>query len=293
MPAARPICVPPDPQPRKPRFAVPAQACDSHAHVFGPVERYRLSPKRGYDPAPAGPADYRRLLDGLGLGRGVVTQPSVYGTDNAALLDALAADPQRLRGVAAVAADVSDAELERLDAAGVRGIRINLVDPGGNPFDSFAGIERIAARIHPLGWHIEFLVHVHEFEDLPRRFGGLGVDVVVAHLGYTRTSLGIDHPGYRSFLSFLAEGRCWMKLSGPYRVSSEERPPYADTAPFARKLVETRPDRMLWGSDWPHVWLKVPMPNDGDLLNLLADWVPDEATREKILVDNPTRLYRF
>src|SRR5690349_10290136 len=124
--SALPVCVPPDPHPKKPRFAVPAHACDSHAHVFGPKERYPLNPKRGYDPAPAGAAEHRRMLDALGLERGVIVQPSVYGTDNRALLDAIAADPERLRGVAGVGADVTDAELERLDRAGVRGIRVNL-----------------------------------------------------------------------------------------------------------------------------------------------------------------------
>jgi predicted TIM-barrel fold metal-dependent hydrolase len=272
---------------------VPPHACDAHAHVFGPPARYALSPRRGYDPAPASPEDYRRLLDALGIERGVVTQPSVYGTDNSALLDALAGDPGRLRGVASVGAEVPDAELERLDRAGVRGIRVNLVDPGGNPFDSFAGVERMAARIRPLGWHLELLVHVHEFEDLPRRLGALGVDVVVAHLGYTPTSAGVDHKGFRDFLGFFAEGRCWVKLSGPYRISAERGVPYGDTAAFARTLVATRPDRLVWGSDWPHVWLKVPMPNDADLLDLLAEWVPDEKVRRRILVENPARLYRF
>jgi 2-pyrone-4,6-dicarboxylate lactonase len=288
-----PTCTSPDPNPHKPNFAVPPGACDTHAHVFGPVARYPLSPKRGYEPAPASAADFRRLRQALGMARGVLTQPSSYGTDNRAMLDAIAEEKTSLRGVAAVGADITDVELERLDAAGIRGIRINLVDPGGNPFDDFAGMARIAARIRPLGWHIEFLVHVHEFADLPRRFGSLDLDIVVGHLGYTRTDAGIDHPGYRDFLAFVAEGRCWIKLTAPYRITTAKDAPYADVAPFARKLVETRPDRLLWGSDWPHVFIKLPMPNDGDLLNLLAEWVPDAATRRRILVDNPAKLYGF
>ncbi len=223
----------------------------------------------------------------------MLTQPSVYGIDNRRMLDAVAAAPERLRAVAAVDATVSDAELAQLDRAGVRGIRVNLVDKGGMPFESIDGVARMAARIAPLGWHIELLVHAHAYPDFRRTMAALPVEVVVGHLGYMRTSEGLDHPGFRDFLGLVADGRCWVKLTAPYRITTSATVPYADVAPVARRLIETRPDRMLWGSDWPHVATKLAMPNDGDLLELLGDWAPDPAIRRQILVDNPTRLYGF
>jgi 2-pyrone-4,6-dicarboxylate lactonase len=288
-----PSCAPYDPNPRRPVLRAPPGTCDCHAHVFGPEARYPYSPKRGYTPPDAPFEAYRRMHETLGIERGVLTQPSVYGTDNRAIIDAVARDPENLRAVAAVDADISDGELRRLDDTGVRGVRINLVDKGGMPFATFADFERFASRIADLGWHVEFLVHVHEFPDLAPRFRALPVDSVVGHLGYMRTSEGLDHPGFRQFLDLVAEGRCWVKLSGAYRVTTLERAPYKDVAPFARALIEARPDRMLWGTDWPHPICKIPMPNDGDLLDLLLDWSPDEATRRRILVDNPARLYGF
>jgi predicted TIM-barrel fold metal-dependent hydrolase len=197
------------------------------------------------------------------------------------------------RGVVAVDDTVSDAELARLDGAGVRGIRVNLVDKGGMPFESFAGVERMAQRIAPLGWHLELLVHAHDYPDFARTMRALPVDIVVGHLGYMPTACGLDHAGFRDFLALVAEGRCWVKLTAPYRITGAPAGPYRDVAPFARRLIETRPDRMVWGSDWPHVACKRAMPNDGDLLDLLADWVPDDALRRRILVDNPARLYGF
>ena len=288
-----PTCAPYDPEPRRPRLEAPPGACDCHAHVFGPASRHPYSPKRGYTPPDAPFEAYRRMHEVLGIERGVLTQPSVYGTDNRAMLDAVARDPGQLRAVAAVDADVTEDELRRLDEAGVRGIRINLVDPGGMPFASLGEFERFAGRLADLGWHVEFLVQVHEIPDLAERLRRLPTDAVVGHLGYMRTSEGLDHPAFRRFLEYVAEGRCWVKLSGAYRITTGSHAPYPDVAPFARALVAARPDRMLWGTDWPHPICKVPMPNDADLLDLLLDWAPDEAIRRRILVDNPARLYGF
>ena len=288
-----PFCAAPDPAPHAPRFAMPARACDTHAHVFGPAAAYPYQANRGYTPPDALDTAYQALHRTLGVARGVLTQPSVYGIDNRRMLDAVARQPDRLRAVAAVDGTVTDAELRRLNAAGVRGIRVNLVDKGGMPFDSFDGVARMADRIAELGWHLELLVHVHDYPDFARVMRALPVDIVVGHLGYMRTSEGLDHPGFRGFLDLVGEGRCWVKLTAPYRISTQPGVPYADVAPFARRLVETRPDRMLWGSDWPHVASKHEMPNDGDLLDLLGDWVPDAATRARILVDNPAALYGF
>jgi 2-pyrone-4,6-dicarboxylate lactonase len=288
-----PFCAAPDPNPHAPRLTPPPNACDTHAHLFGPAASYPYQANRGYTPPDATDAAYVALHRVLGMTRGVLTQPSVYGIDNRCMLDAVARHPDRLRAVATVDDGVTDAALAMLDRQGVRGIRVNLVDKGGMPFDSFAAVARMAARIAPLGWHLELLVHAHDYPDFAPTMRALPVDIVVGHLGYMRTSEGIDHPGFRSFLELVAEGRCWVKLTAPYRITTWQTVPYDDVAPFARRLIETRPDRMLWGSDWPHVATKLPMPNDGDLLDLLGDWAPDAAVRRQILVDNPARLYGF
>ena len=293
MAFAEPDCAPPDPKPAEPvRVQAPPGATDVHAHVFGPQDRYPMSPKRGYTPPEASTADWRRLHRVLGVSRGVLTQPSVYGTDNAAMLDAVATDPANLRAVAAVAADVSDAELRRLDAGGVRGIRVNLVDPGGMPFDGFADVAAFARRIAPLGWHIEYLVHVHEFAEL-ERLGDMPVDSVVGHFGYMPADRGADDPGYRRFLKLLEGGRIWVKLTAPYRITRQAGTGYADVAQYAHALAAVRPDRLLWGTDWPHPHNYREMPNDGRMFDLLADWLPDAAVRNRVLVDNPARLYGF
>lgn len=288
-----PTCAPPDPRPRKPLLAMPAKACDTHVHIFGPAERYPYSPARGYTPPDAPLAALFDLHGVLGVERAVLTQPSVYGTDNRAILDAVAQHPKRLRAVATVAEDVPERELQRLHASGVRGIRVNLVDKGGMPLSSLAALHHLSARIRFLGWHVEFLVHVHEIADIAAELGRLPVDIVIGHLGYMPVSLGLDHPRYRAFLALVAEGRCWVKLTAPYRTSGEKTVPFADVEVFARALVSARPDRMLWGSDWPHPIAKTPMPNDGDLVDLFGAWIADPGLREQILVDNPARLYGF
>jgi predicted TIM-barrel fold metal-dependent hydrolase len=288
-----PGCPPPVAETQPPRFDVPELACDTHAHLFGPESKYPYSPKRGYTPPDALLADFLKMQDILGMQRCVLTQPSVYGTDNSALLDGLAAMGDRARGVAAVGADISDAELERMHAAGVRGVRVNLVDKGGMPFDGIKDVYRMGERIKPLGWHIELLIHVAEEPGLKEIFAGFPVDTVVGHLGYIKAGLGVDHPGYRAFLDIVAQGHCWVKLSGAYRVTAREAPPYDDVAPYARALVQTRPDRILWATDWPHPWYYKTMPNDGYLLDQLDDWGFDDGLRKQILVGNPAALYRF
>lgn len=288
-----PLCPGPDPDTRAPHFKMPEKACDSHAHIFGLEDEYPFSPHRGYTPPPCSLEEYSRLHQVLGIARGVLVQASAYGTDNSLIMDALAEDSARLRAVAAVDASVSDTELERMGQAGVRGIRINMADPGGNPFSSFSDIRKMAERIKDLGWHIEFLIHVNEFSDLRSTFSSLPVDSVFGHLGYIPTSEGTGHPGFQELLDLVRDGCAWVKLTAPNRVTALESPPYTDVDPFGRSLVEANPDRMLWGSDWPHVYFFKFCPNDGDLLDQLADWAPDEMVRRKILVDNPAALYGF
>lgn len=299
-----PLSEPHDPHPRKPKVAVPPLACDTHAHVFGPGNKYPFIPTGLYTPADALPTDHRHMLDAIGVARGVLVQPSIYGTNNDAMLDALAKDPKRMRGVAVLSFDVETKELERLHAKGVRGIRCNIVDLkyGKGRFDLEA-LRQFAERIRPFGWHVEFLMHVDEQPDLDRMFGDFPTPVSFGHLGYVLPpSKGVDLPGFQALLRLMRNGKAWVKLTAPYRLSSR-KDPYSDVDPYARALLEAAPERLLWGSDWPHVHprpggpggapLDRPMPNDGDLFNAFAGWIPDEKIRRRILVDNPAQLYGF
>lgn len=292
--ASAPLCAGPDFNPRPPKFKMPAQACDTHAHVMGPAARYDYSPARVYTPPDCLPAQYRHLLDTLGVERAVLIQPSVYGSDNAAMLDAMKADPQRMRGVAVVDPSISDGELRAMDAVGIRGLRVNIVDvkdrkPGTLPLDV---LRPLAARIKPMGWHIEFLMHANEFPDLDKTFADFPVPIVLGHLGYMKGCPGTDNPGFQALLRLMQAGKAWVKLTGPYRISAQDLP-HADTIPYAHALLKANAAQVIWGTDWPHVMHKGRIPNDGDLTNLLLDWVPDEKQREQVLVNNPARLYGF
>jgi predicted TIM-barrel fold metal-dependent hydrolase len=293
MRADAPFCPPPDPRPRKATFAVPPGACDTHAHVFGPAQKYPCQENRAYTPVDNPIGDLRAMHAALGIERLVLVQASVHGTDSRAVLDAVATDPERLRCIVAVKEDVTDRELRDMHGGGARGIRVNLVDKGGMPYSSLDALHRIGERIAPLGWHVELLVHVEDNDELEGLVKRLKVPVSVGHVGYTKAALGQKHPGYQRFLGLLRDGYFWVKLTGQYRISAREHAPYDDVVPFAQAVVEAAPERIVWGSDWPHVVYWKSMPNDGDLLNELAAWVPDAAVRNRILVDNPAQLYGF
>jgi len=293
--AEAPACAGPDPHPRKPKLTLPPGACDTHAHIMGPKARYAYSPARIYTPPDCLLPDYLKMLATLGVERAVLVQPSVYGTDNTVMLEAMKAAGDRFRGVAVVADSVSGAELKKLDAAGVRGVRVNIVDvkdrkPGTLPMDA---LKALARRVAPLGWHMEFLMHADEFPDLDRAFAGFPVDIVLGHLGYMKTDKGLANAGFQALLRLMKAGRAWVKLTGASRITTTGGLPYSDVVPYARSLVEANPERVIWGTDWPHVIIKTPMPNDGDLADLLSDWIPDARAREQVLVRNPAKLYRF
>ena len=293
--AQAPYCVGPDPNPRKPAFALPPGATDCHAHVFGPVARYPYFGRRIYTPPDALPSAYWGMLGALGVTRAVLVQPSVYGTDNRAMLDAMAGEKHRMRGVAVVEETIADAELARMHEIGVRGIRFNIVDVkpeerGKLPIDV---VRRMAERIKPFGWHIQFLMHVDEFPELDRMFAGFPVDIVIDHYGYMAVSKGIAHPGFQALLKLMKAGHCWVKFTGAYRISGESALPYSDVTPYSRALVAAAPERIVWGTDWPHPKHEKPMPNDGDMCSRLLDWIPDEKERRLALVDNPAKLYGF
>lgn len=288
-----PLCAGPDPDTRRPRLRLPPGSCDTHAHVFGPAARYPYAPGRIYTPPDAPPAAYRRMLSVLGVQRSVLVQPSVYGTDNRAMLDAIAASAGAMRGIAVVDEAVSDAELGRLHGIGVRGIRFNVVDVavdrGVLPMRT---VRRLAERIRPLGWHVQLLVHVDDFPELEAMLAAFPTDVVIDHFGYMSTARGLADPGFQGLLRLLGSGRGWVKLTAPYRISAQAMP-YPDVIPCAHALVEANPERILWGTDWPHAKHEGPMPNDGEMCERLADWIPDERRRHLALVDNPARLYGF
>lgn len=278
------VSLPPDPNPRPPtRFRVPSGAVDTHAHVVGE----HFVAERSYTPPPAPASEYLRMLDATGMTYGVLIQVSVHGADNSLMLDVLAAHRDRLRGVAVVPPDVSDAELARLADAGVVGLRLNTVSGGGFGFDR---IDRYEAICEEMGWHLQLLTSTQRLEQVATRVGRLRVPVVVDHLANVEVSGGLEQPGWKLLVDLVRDG-AWVKLSGAYRLS--DQPGYADTVPFARELVAAAPDRCVWGSDWPHVSVWERMPNVGELLDVLADWVPDPATRDAVLAANAQRFYGF
>lgn len=292
-PSDTPIAAPHLPHPSAPRTAMPALACDTHAHVFGPGRTYDFIEDNLYFPSDALPRDFRHMLDTVGFARGVLVQPSVYGFNNDCMLDAIAADPKRLRGVAVVPFDASAADIEKLHLAGIRGVRINIVDLKRNAGTlDFNQLVKLARRIAPFGWHVEFLMHVDEFPDLDRRLRDFPVDVCFGHFGYVPAAKGNQTEGFQALLRLMRDGKAWVKFSAPYRLTLSELP-YPDIDECGARLLEAAPERLLYGSDWPHVRVKSRMPDDGELADLFTRWVPDARLRQRILVDNPAGLYDF
>jgi predicted TIM-barrel fold metal-dependent hydrolase len=295
VPDHAPLCAPPDRHPRLPRNPLPRGACDCHAHIFGPAAEFAYAAERIYTPPDCTWTDYRHLLDTLGLERAVLVQPSVYGTDNAAMLAALAVAGPGVRAVAVVGENVSADELASLNGAGVRGVRFNLVDrrDARNAVPKEL-LRSIALRIAPLGWHIELLINLDQAAAFTSSLDDIPVPIVIGHMGYPREGAPswIDSPGFSDLLRLLDGGQYWVKLTGPYRISARELP-YDDVDAVARKLIAVAGERMLWGTDWPHVMVKTRMPNDGDLADLIERWAPDAAARSRILIDNPAALYGF
>ncbi|GJD61273.1 amidohydrolase family protein [Methylobacterium frigidaeris] len=282
-------CPGPAPHPRGPtRFAVPAGAVDTHAHVIGLPPAYPFVATRSYTPPEATPAAYLGMLDATGMTHGVLIQVSVHGTDNRLMLETLRAHPRRLRGIAVIPLGLPEAELAALKEAGVVGLRLNVLYGGGVGFEA---VEAYGALCREMGWHLQFLIDARSLPPLAGRLSRLPVPFCIDHMGHFPTSCGVEDEGFRTLVSLVRDG-AWVKLSGAYR-NSVAGPPFADTVPFARALHDAGPERCVWGSDWPHVSHWGPMMNVGDLLDLLAEWVPDEADRHRVLVANPARLYGF
>ncbi len=279
------------PNPSKPRFQVPAGAVDAHCHVFGPGDVFAYAPERKYTPCDAPKEKLFALRDYLGFARNVIVQATCHGNDNRALVDALQASKGMARGVASVARDISDAELQALHAAGVRGTRFNFVKRLVD-FTPREVLADIAARIAPLGWHVVIYFEAQDLPELWDFFTSLPTTVVVDHMGRPDVSKPVDGPEFELFMKLMREHpNIWSKVSCPERLSKSGPPSYDDVVPFARRLVETFPDRVLWGTDWPHPNMKSHMPDDGLLVDYLPRIAPTPALQQALLVDNPMRLY--
>lgn len=245
---------------------------------------------RLYTPPEAPLATYENLLSTLGFSRGVIVQPSVYGTDNRATLEAVASAPDRFRAVVVVDGTITLKDLQKMHDSGARGVRANLLFSGEK---ALADVKSVAATIADLGWHLQVLLDVSIFPDLYDFFSALPVPTVFDHMGHAPAHYGTDHEGFRALLRLVEEGKAWAKLSGAYRITSRSAPHYPDVDPIARALIAANPAQVVWGSDWPHPHFPGAMPNDGDLLDQLADWAPSRSLRAAILRDNPARLYDF
>ena len=284
------VCLPPDRAPRRSRLELPPGAVDCHTHVFD--SRYPMSPARGYTPPDSTLDDMLHMHRQIGIERVVFAQPSIYGTDNSAILDAMAQIPDVARAVVALDMSVSDGQLADLDRRGVRGVRLNLDNTGGMPI-ALDDVPRMAELIRPLGWHLEFLFAGQDLPDLVPLLRSLPVPVSIGHFGYMPADEGVMYPPFQALLELVSAGNTWVKLSAPNRLNVGDLPPWDEVVPLAQALIAVRPDRMLWASDWPHPNKYDAQPNDADLIEQLELWAPDPALRAQILVDNPTALYRF
>jgi predicted TIM-barrel fold metal-dependent hydrolase len=287
----------------RPHFVVPPSACDCHMHVFGPAERYPVAAGRTYTPRLASLADYSKMAATIGLERVVFVQPSAYGTDNRCLLDAMKQVGRPARGVIGLDETVSEAALRDMDRAGVRGVRLNLASRGFRDAQQIAAmIHATADRIGPLGWHIQLFTDLTVIQALADTFKHAPVSVVFDHMGLADGRLGNTQAGLAVLLGLISAGQCWTKLSGCYRVSTNE-PDFPDAGQIVRALIAANADRLVWGTDWPHTaphghargsdppLIDYRALDDGYLIDLLADWVNDTAALEKVLVTNPARLY--
>lgn len=294
-----PYCYPPDPNTRKPTFTPPRNSCDTHFHVFGPPEQFPFVSTHEYTP-PAAPLEhYLKMIAVIGIERAVVVQPSVHGLDNSATLAAIAHSPEHFRGVGRINDETPASELKRLHEGGMRGVRFNLLDrPRGNvKIDVF---DRCVDNIAALGWSVDLHIDTKNLLEQENRIRAISVPVVIDHIARVKPNDGLTQPAFQLLLDLAKSGGVWVKVSGAdkicnTRVHSYFGLPFIEVIPFARAVIEAAPDRVIWGTDWPHSNNFAPghTPNDGDLVDLLAAFAPDEAVRKKILVDNPAALYGF
>ncbi len=284
-------CKAPDPNPKKPKFVMPANACDAHCHVFGPAAVFPYAADRAYTPPDAPKEKLMALHRLLGITRAVIVQASCHGADNSATLDAIAASGGRYKGIAIVDESADDKEFRRLDAGGIRGVRFNFVQHlGGRPDMKF--FQRTVTRIKEMGWHLVLHLDAKDIAELSPTIRKLPLPFILDHMGRVKAGDGLEQPPFKALLELQKLETCWVKVCGSERVSTAG-PPFTDAVPFAQALVKAAPGRVLWGTDWPHPNIAKHMPNDGDLVDLVPSIAPDPAHRQKLLVENPARLYGF
>ena len=294
-----PYCYPPDPNTRKPRYTPPANSCDTHFHVFGPPEKFPFLSTHEYTP-PAAPLEhYIKMIQVIGIERAVVVQPSVHGLDNSATLDAIKSSNGKFRGVGRIDDQTPKSELRRLHESGIRSIRFNLLDrPRGNV--RLNVLDRCIDNVAQLGWSVDLHIDMTNLIAQEKRIRSMPTPVVIDHIARVRPSDGLNQPGFQLLLELLKLKHVWVKVSGADKICTTKvysyfGLPFIEVIPYARAVIAAAPDRIVWGSDWPHSNNFSPghTPNDGDLIDLLAAFAPDETTRKKILVDNPAALYGF
>lgn len=286
-----PYCMAPDPDTKAPKYKAPANACDAHCHIFGPAAQYPFSADRTYTPHDAGLDKFKKLQSILGLERAVLVNASCHGVDNTVIIDAIAQSKGKYRGVANIDDTFTEKDIQKLHDGGIRGCRFNFVRHLGG-FPDMDEFHRIIARIKEFDWHV--VLHfdakdVSEFKDLLFK---LPVPFVIDHMGRVPTKDGLEQKPFKDLLDLAKNESCWIKVCGAERISSDG-PPFTDAVPFAQEIIAIAPDRVLWGTDWPHPNIKKHMPNDGDLVDLIPLIAPDPDMQVKLLVTNPDRLYQF
>jgi len=287
-----PTCKAPDPNTRKPKYKAPPGACDAHCHIFGPGDRYPYAADRTYTPPDAPLSRFKELQSILGLERAVLVNASCHGTDNTVIVDAIAQSGGKYRGVANADDTFTEADYQKLHDAGFRGVRFNFVKHlGGVP--DMGEFHRVIERIKPFGWHVDLHFDAGDLVEFSDLFAKLPVPFIIDHMGRVPTKNSLEQAPFKQLLDIAKNNeRCWVKISGAERISSAG-PPFTDAVPFAQALIEAAPERILWGTDWPHPNIAKHMPNDGDLVDLVPLMAPDAATQKQFLVDNPHRLYGF
>jgi 2-pyrone-4,6-dicarboxylate lactonase len=281
---------PPDPDTRKPRFVPPPLACDAHCHVFGPAAKFPYAEEAPYWPPDSPFEALQKLHSILGVERAVIVHASCHGSDMRVTLDAIRRSGGRYRGTCIVDESVSEKDLERLHEGGIRGVRFNFVKHlGGRPDMAF--FRKTVDRAKALGWHLILHLDAEDLVEFDETFKAIPVPMVIDHMGRVNAAAGLEQPAFKLLLEWMRHERFWVKICGAERVSAKG-PPFEDAVPFAQALIAAAPERILWGTDWPHPNVRW-MPNDGKLVDLLAQMAPDPALRKTILVDNPARLYGF
>jgi len=282
---------PPDPNTRKPEFRPPPLACDAHCHIFGPAAKFPYAPDASYHPPDAPFEALQKLHKILGIERAVIVHASCHGPDMRATLDGIARSKGKYRGTAIIDESYGDREFQRMNEGGIRGVRFNFVQHlGGRPDMAF--FQRTVARVKEMGWHLILHLDAADLVQFDALFKKIPVPMVIDHMGRVKAADGLEQPAFKVLLEWMRNEKFWVKVCGAERVSSKG-PPFTDAVPFARKLIEAAPDRILWGTDWPHPNVGKHMPNDGDLIDLFPQMAPTPELQKKILVDNPARLYGF